>query len=318
MTIDVFPMPKKNVIFDATILSSLMSCGRYHDIRHNYRLVSMKGKSNSLEVGALIHKVLEVYYKHIINGFIRQTAIGQAMIAGQLYVNGCVHCASGLDENPPCKHEPGEYPGLQNTPEMSEHTITGWRFALDTCEQYFKFYEADSFIPLSAEWVKGEVLYEDDELRVLWKAKFDLTVDTNQIGIVSMDHKTFKQRRNKSTLSNQFLGHCLLLKSRNVIVNKIGLQTSLDLKDRLTREVVSFSSDRLIEWQSEILPYYAYKYIQFTESGYWPPDYTHCDTMYGPCPYKEVCEADRGMREEVLRTNFQKVPVWDPRNKEDD
>jgi hypothetical protein len=333
-------VPKKNVIMDATSLSSLMSCGRYHDIRFNHRLVSNKGKSNSLEVGSLIHKVLEVFYQHQIAGLGRKEAIGFALAAGQMYILGCPKCANFVESHnvmdpredaglnhtcnelcvskPTCGHDIDEYPGVTNTPELSSGFTVGWRFALETCEKYFEFYKNDAFIPLSCEHVKGDVLYEDDEIRVLWKAKFDLVIDTNQIGIVSMDHKTFKQRRDKSTLSNQFLGQCMLLKSRNVIVNKIGLQTSLKIEERLTREVVSFSADRLLEWQSEILPYYAYKYIQFSESEYWPPDYTHCDTMFGPCPYKQVCEADRGMREEVLRNNYVVAPVWDPTNKGDE
>ena len=316
---DIIPQPKKNVVMDATTLSSLMSCARYHDIRFNHRLVSTRGRSNSLEVGSLIHKVLEVYYDHMIKNFPRSTAIGNALTAGHLFITGCPHCTNYEgDDTPPCKHEVNEYPGVENTPEASKEHNVGWRYALETCEKYFDFYKNDSFIPLASEQVKGDVLYEDDEIRVLWKAKFDLIIDTNQIGIVSMDHKTFKQRRDKTSLSNQFTGQCLLLKARNVIVNKIGLQTTLKIDERLTREVVSFSADRLLEWQSEILPYYAYKYIQFSESGYWPPDYTHCDNMFGPCPYKQVCEADRSMREEVLRNNYQLAPVWDPTNRGDD
>jgi len=315
---DIIPASKKNVIMDATTLSSLMSCGRYYDLRFNHRFASMKGKSNSLEVGSLIHKVLEVFYKHTIKGFKREDAIGQAMAAGIMYVQGCPYCANEMEGKPTCGHEIGEYPGVSNTPENNEKFIVGWRFALDTCEQYFKHYVNDALIPLAVEQVKGDVIYEDDEIRVMWKAKFDLVVDTNQIGIVSMDHKTFKQRRDKSTLSNQFLGHCMLLKSRNVIVNKIGLQTTLKIDERLTREVVSFSSDRLLEWQGEIVPYYAYKFIQFQETGYWPPDYTHCDNMFGACAFKQVCEANRDMREEVLRNEYQLVPVWDPTNKEEE
>jgi len=314
---DIIPTPKKNVIMDATTLSSLMSCARYMDLRFNHRFASTKGKSNSLEVGSLIHKVLEVYYKHKIKGFDSKTSVGQALAAGQLYIIGCPHC-SIMEGTPSCGHEIGDYPGLSNTPENNERFTIGWRFAIDTCEQYFEHYKGDSFIPLQAEHVKGDVLYEDDEIRILWKAKFDLIIDTNQIGIVSMDHKTFKQRRDKSTLSNQFLGQCMLLKSRNVIVNKIGLQTTLKIDERLSREVVSFTSDRLIEWQGEILPYYAYKLIQFQESEYYPPNYTHCDNMYGSCMFKSVCESNRDMREEVLRNEFQLAPVWDPTNKEDE
>ena len=222
---------------DATLLSSLMSCARFHDIRYNYRLVSMKGRSNSLEVGSLIHKVLEVYYKHRIKDFNRATATGQALAAGQLYVTGCQCCASVQEyvkdsqgRNIPldCKHEPQEYPGLENTQEKSEGWNVGWRFALETCEQYFEHYKNDSFIPLTCEDVRREILYEDDEIRVGWKAKMDLVIDTHEIGIVSMDHKTFKQRRDKSSLSNQFSGHCCLLQSRSVIVNKIGLQSDTE------------------------------------------------------------------------------------------
>jgi len=310
-------IPKKNVALDATLLSALMSCARFHDIRFNHKLISARGKSNSLEIGSLIHKVLEVYYKHMINGFPRNTAIGNALTAGQLYITGCPYCADGTNDSPSCKHEPAEYPGMQNTPEESERFTVGWRFALQTCEQYFEYYKNDALIPVAAEHVKKEILYEDDEIRVLWKAKFDLIVDTNQVGIVSMDHKTFKQRRDKTSLSNQFTGQCHLLKSRNVIKNNIGLQTTLKIDERLSREVVSYSADRLDEWRYEILPYYAYKYIQFSESGYWPPDYTHCENIYGLCPYRVVCESDRNMREEVLRGEFVLAPIWDPSNREE-
>ena len=311
---DIILPPKKNVILDATSLSSLMGCNRYYDLRFNHKFISVKGKSNSLEVGTLIHKVFEVYYKHVIAGHKRDVAIGAALTAGMLWVTGCPHCALHTEGKPECGHDIDEYPGVTNTAEFSEGYKVGWRFALDTCEQHFEFYKNDSFIPLACEEVRGKVLYEDDEIRVLWKAKFDLIIDTNQIGIVSMDHKSFKQRRNKTLLSNQCIGQCHLLGSRNVIINKVGLQSTLKIHDRLTREVVSYSADMLDEWQSETLPYYAYKFIQFTESEYWPPNYSHCDTMFGPCAFKPVCEADRNMRQEVLNNEFQLAPIWDPTN----
>lgn len=314
---DIILAPKKNVILDATVFSSLMGCGRYVDLRFNHSLVTAKGKSNSLEIGSIAHKVLEVYYKHLIKGFTREQAIGQSLTAGQMYVTGCPHCSDHTVKEPICKHEPGEYPGVQNTPEENEKHLIGWRWVLKSCEQYFEHYKNDSWTPLFVETVRGEVLYEDDEIRVLWKAKFDLAVDTNN-GIFPVDHKTFKQRRDKTKLSNQFIGQCLLMKTRNVIVNKFGFQTTLKPEERFTRDVVSYSADLLLEWQSETLPYYAYKYLQFHETGYWPPNWSHCDTMYGPCIFKGVCESDRGMRGEELRNNFIIGPKWDPTNERDE
>jgi hypothetical protein len=309
---------QEKLIFDATVFSTLMGCARLVDLRHNHNFAPSGGKSNSLEAGSLTHKILEVYYKLMIAGLKREQAIGHAMIAGQLYISGCPHCADGLNQQPACKHQPKEYPGLVNTPEHNEKYKVGWRWVLKTCEQYFDFYKNDAWIPLAAEAVKGEVLYEDDEISVLWKSKLDLIVDTNQDGIMSIDHKTFKQRRDKNSLSNQFIGQCLLLKTRKVLVNKIGFQTSLDVKERFTREVVNYSADRLLEWQTEILPYYAYMYVQHVESGFWPPNFTHCMTIYGPCEFVPVCEANRNMREEVLRNDYVIVPAWDIQPEEEE
>jgi len=180
-------------------------------------------------------------------------------------------------------------------------------------EQYFAFYRNDSWVPLFAEEVRGDILYEDDDIRILWKAKLDLGVDTNQ-GIFPVDHKTMSQRRETNSMNNQFIGQCLIMKTRNVVINKIGWQTTLKPEEKFTRAVLSYSADRLMEWQSEILPFYAYQLLTFEEAGYYPPRFDHCEGKYGPCPFLNVCEADRNMREEELRLNFTKVEEWNPKN----
>lgn len=341
-------IPKKNVVIDATIMNMVLGCQRYVDFKLNHNLVSVKGKSNSLEVGTMVHKVLEVYNKHLLKGFDRTLAINNGLIAGELYANGCPHCADFIPEinyckvcegtgyhkedgallvlpcqncmgrgnwqnKPQCGHTPQEYPGLKNTPQESSGYIVGWKRALETCIEYFEFFKNDHWIILEAEIVKGEVLYEDDNIRILWKAKFDAIYDTNQ-GIFPVDYKTQKQRKDKIKLNNQFIGQCLLMKTRKMFVQDIGFQTTLKPEEKFKRHSMDYSADLLLEWQSETLPAAAYKLIEMQENNYYPADYTKCETKFGNCQFIPVCSVDRNIREEEIRIGFIKGLEWNPTN----
>jgi len=312
---------KKNVILDATVLSTLMNCGRLADFRFNHNLQSINGRSNSLECGLIVHKFTEVMYGNIINGMKRDMAVQHGMAAAELYIAGCKFCTgfhpSEALPKPPCGHKVDEFPGVQNTPKETEGYKIGWHWVLDTCDQYQQHYKNDHWVPLEVEVVKGKVLYEDDEIRVLWKAKLDLVSDTNQ-GIFPVDHKTMKQRRDTISLNNQFIGQCLIMGTRNAFVNKIGFQTSLKPEEKFQRTPISYSAPRLLEWQSETLPYYAKLLLMYAETGHFPPNYTHCDGKYGKCAFVKVCESDPGMREETIKLHFYVGPVWDPTNDDED
>lgn len=316
---DIIPAPKKNIVLDASMLSELMSCARKLDLRYNNNLISMNGKSNSLEVGSLIHVIFEAYYRHLINGFKKDIAVSSALAMGEIYIAGCNNCiqmSQGAD-GVFCKdHKDDPWLGLKNTPVESDTRYVGWKNAMGTAEEYFLFWKNDFWVPLEVEVVKARVLYEDDEIRVIWKAKLDVVFDTNQ-GIFPCDHKTSKQRRDTLTLNNQFMGQCIIEDTRGVFVNKVGFQKTLKPEEKFTRVKLNYSADRLIEWQSEILPYYAYQYLNFHETGYWPPNFTHCESKYGNCIFCQVCEADRGMREETVKMHFIKGPDWNPSNPED-
>lgn len=345
---------KKNVILDSQVLTALMSCPRLTDFRFNHNFVSIGGKSNSLECGSIVHTFLEHFYKNMIGGMKRDMAIGHAFTSAELYISGCKYCTDftpielpcticygGLSplvtknceeckgtgittkSKPSCGHKVNDYPGLKNTPKETDSSNprekykTGWAWVLDTCQQYVDFYRNDHWIPLEVEIVKGEILYEDSEVRILWKAKLDLVSDTNQ-GIYPIDHKTMKQRRDTNSMNNQFIGQCLLMKTRNVIINKIGFQTSLKPEEKFIRVPISYSAARLIEWQSEILPYYAKLLLMYAETGHFPPNFTNCESKYGNCAFLKVCESDPSMREEEIKSLFMIGPDWNPTNEIDE
>lgn len=311
---------KKNVIMDSQILTSIMSCPRAADFRFNLSLESLSGKSNSLECGSIVHKFMEVYYGSIIKGIKREQAFGFGIAAAELYIQSCPDCTDFVStpeqKKPKCGHRPNDYPGVKNTPKDSVAYQTGWQFVLDSCDEYHRFYINDHWVPLEVETVKGEVLYEDEDVRIMWKAKLDLTVDTNQ-GIYPVDHKTMKQRRDTISLNNQFIGQCLLMRTRNVFINKFGFQKSLKPEEKFTRAPISYSAARLLEWQSEILPFYAKQLLMFAEVGYWPPNFNHCEGKYGNCNFVDVCQSNPDMREEELKLHFRVGPTWNPTNEDE-
>jgi hypothetical protein len=293
---------KTNVSMDSQVLTTLMSCPRLTNFRFNDNLVSSSGKSNSLECGSLVHTILEWYNKSLIEGKSRIDAMDIGYQAGREYVQGYKETNKFVTSKRDV--------GMVNTPEESDKKNIGWAYVFTTMEQYFDFWKNDAWTVISAEETKGDIIFEDDDLRILWKAKFDQISDTPN-GFLPIDHKTMKQRRDTLSLNNQFMGQCILTKTRNVMINKIGFQTSLKQEEKFTRVLLSYSTDRLAEWVNDIVPYYARMYATYIEAGYWPPNFTHCENKYGICDFKRVCEHDRGMREEVVKIEFVTGEKWD-------
>lgn len=316
---DIILSPKKNLVLDASMLSTYCGCARNADLRFNSNLVPIAGKSNALESGSLVHTNLEYYARNRINGFSRAQSISAGMAAMQEYYHGCKECKQNdINNLEGCERHKEPFLGCHNTPTDNEKYTTGYNWIVTTMEQYHEFYKNDSWTIAGVEQVIGKVLYEDDELRILWKAKIDRLVNRNDNrGLVSMDHKTMKQNRDSVSNNHQFMGQCLVTDQREVIIDKIGFQTSLKPDEKFIRKSQSYSADRLLEWQGFILPQWGYKWLNSFESGVWEPNFNQCESKYGFCQfYKEICSADRGMREENLRIHFKVGKKWDPQSAE--
>lgn len=317
-------IPKKNIIMDSQLLTSLMKCPRLTNFRFNDSLAPVGGKNNSLECGTLVHVIKEYYNKAIISGLSKEQAMEKGYEAGNRYIVGCPACISysssfsrGETIGERCKeHEHQDWIGLQDTPEENEKRASGkserigWKFVLATMREYFDYWSNDSWVTIGAEEVRGSIIYEDDTMRILWKAKFD-QIDDTPLGQVSTDVKTMKMKRDTLSLNNQFMGQCLLLKARNIRIDKVGFQTTLPVNEKFQRILISYSADRLAEWSQEIVPYYANALLTFAEANVWPPNFDACEGKYGHCDFKGVCETDRGIRSEMLKIHFKKIPRWD-------
>lgn len=283
----LIPYQGKSVIIDATVFSTFQACARKGDLSINKSFKSKRGKSVSLEMGIIVHKFLEVYYKAVISGIKKSDALGYGMAA-----------AIEISNNPD---------------EVTNSSDEDKKLAFNTCELYLDYYKNDSWVPLEIEVVKSKQLYQDDEVRIIWKAKIDYIGDSNN-GIFNWDHKSMKQRRDSITLNNQFTGQCFIMGTKTMYVNKIGFQTSLKPSERFLRVPISYTSDRMEEWQSEIVPFWVKMMLMYEESQYYPPNYQQCESKFGFCEFKSVCEHNRNMREVELGSEFIVGEKWDIEN----
>lgn len=303
-------MSKQHIILDATMLSTLMACPRLADFRFNQQLVLKDGKSNSLEAGSLVHIILEHFNHALINGDSRDAAIDKGFIAANEFLAGHYRV-----NNTYLRADDDYASDKFIEQEESDKWNLGWRFVLGTMKEYFDYWRNDSFTILNAEHVITETIYEDDEMVIGWKAKFDAIVDMTN-GLMPMDHKTMKQRRESNSNNIQFMGQCFLTKSRNMMVNKIGFQTSLKPHERFERSIISYTADRLAEFANEIVPHYGRMLLAYNEAEHFPPNFTHCENKFGACEFykHDVCNNDRRMRDETIKIYWRVGKKWDPVN----
>lgn len=282
---DIIPAKKQNVIIDASTFNTYDGCARLGNFQYNMHLVPITGKSKSQQMGTIVHRIAEIYYKARIDGLGYYDAVDAALKDGKEFIT---------------------------KPEITiSHDDT--QLAYNTMVQYFEFYKNDHWVPLECEQVDQAQIYEDDNMRIIWKAKYDLKVDTNE-SRRPVDHKSMSQRRDTNELNVQFMGQCFLMGVNDIYINKIGFQTSLKPHEKFVRFPIHYSAEKLFEWQSETIPYGVMRMLEYEQTGFYPPRYSHCD-KFGRCIfYEDVCNVNPNLREEGLKNNFVVGEAWDPDN----
>lgn len=162
---------------------------------------------------------------------------------------------------------------------------------------------------IAVEDIASKILYEDDNMIILYQGKIDLIISLTNCPILPVDHKSSSKRSKPHFLSNQFQGYCWLLGVNNLIVNKIGFQKTLKDFEKFERHTLSYPPDIIAEWR-EIAIYYLLKYIHDGEIGFYPPNYTSCD-KYSGCIFEAVCRKSKDAREYKLTQLFTEREKWD-------
>ena len=289
----------KTITLDSTILNTISLCER----RTQYQFIdaiSPSVKGEALERGDLMHKLLEVYESLRCNLLDADSSTWKALQEAAI-----LHPLT--DDIKDFAISAGRYfaTKMDLPPDEIEEVI--FQF-----EEYIDYYKSDPWDTLALESVGSKVLFESEELKVLYTFKIDRLAKRDQI-IAPWDYKTSKRRSETSSLSNQFIGYAWATDSNYVIVDKIGFQKSLTREDRFQRIFLSYDAERIAEWQLNATKW-AIAYARLLEGD--DPlsnsmNLTSCD-KFGGCIYRPVCEKPPSAREWIISRDYVQGERWDP------
>lgn len=177
-------------------------------------------------------------------------------------------------------------------------------------EEYSKFYRYETWEPTNVEQPFSKVLFDSEDLMILYEGIVDLTVKIPNVPILPVDHKTQSRKQDPEALNNQFMGYCWALDCFSFVVNQIGFQKTLEPKDRFRRPTLSYTRDQLAEWVENTI-YWTHILMGYIDHNYWPKNFTSCDKFYG-CAFTKICGADPLGRERRLLQFFKEGEPWKP------
>ena len=285
-------MSQRIITIDSQILNSIQSCALKTKYSHIQNL-KPTSKAAALERGDLMHRLLEPYYSLLMDEPNFNTETWKELKA------------AGIEPKKPV--ETGVASGY--------YFATKLELPIDICEEtiyqfreYAEHYRHDQWHPLAVEEVGTKVMYEDDDIRIDYVFKIDLVAEKGHL-VAPFDHKTSKQRKEPSSMSNQFIGYAWGLGVNNVVVNKIGFQKTLRPDERFQRYTLPIDNERIEEWIKNSTWWIKYLDSCIKEDN-WPMNLTSCD-KYDGCIFRRICEANPQVREAKLSRDFDAGEEWD-------
>ena len=265
-------------------LGTAYFCARryYYERVRRYRLVG--GKPDYFQLGDVIHKMLEVFYR----------------LQGEAEYSDRIEAAMDA--------------GVQHASVSDEINLPGAtiQFLKDTILQYADFWKDDGWEVTGSEEYFSFVLYErpdtpeEEGIRILYEGKIDLRVRNARGEEFPVDHKSSKSFRSlahPSLLSGQFIGYAVATDSQLITENKVGLQTSYPPKKKFIRIPIRYDIKVIEEWKGWTIVK-ALEIDQWIQNDYYPPNQRSC--RY--CPFTTICFTRPEVREWKLSRDFIQVP----------
>jgi len=292
--IETFKTDKLNIVFSASSFDLFELCECRFNYGHNMRKSEPPDKrSKALDYGALCHKGLEVYFNSLSIG----DKFADRMHKTLMKIR---EVASSEESNINISEE------LTPLTSAIEQSCDFWRS------------EDEQLEVLAAEAPFDYILYEDDFIRIIISGKIDLLVNVHGIGNnasyinLPFDHKTFSRTFPTIRLNNQFMNYCVATGSNYLIVNKIGLQKTLDADKKFLRIPLSYDPVMFEQWKDNVIKVIIDKYLTCVKTGNWHMNFMSCQAFGRLCEFHPVCDSSgQEAKDYKLASLYMDKAAWD-------
>jgi hypothetical protein len=281
-------MSKVNVLLDATMLDTFLSCPAKFDYRFNKDKVTPE-TAKPLDRGTLVHLGKEEYYKCLQKGLPFEQAVDSMLAAIRI-------------EGTKSDLEAGEISFIL---QVMEANVRFWRIA----DQRYEI--------IAIEQPFSYVLHEDELLKIIMMGKIDLLFSDNKYQNCPMDTKSFERDFGVKRLTNQFQNYAYAMNSNFLFVDRVGFQkidTAKPIPEEKKFKRIPLSYDPLIleQWKQNVIKWVRV-YYDCVVNDEWPMNLTSCDKYNRTCEYYEVCDSSgEAAKEYKLSVNFKTGEKWDP------
>ena len=161
------------------------------------------------------------------------------------------------------------------------------------------------------EKVYSKLLFEDENMRVVYVSKIDIAIEDRLHGKIPVDYKTESRRSDPDPKSHQFIGYCWNFGVNHMLVAKIGLQKTLPPAEKYRIYPLSYTDEQINEWKREVV-YYAGLLASYYATEYWPRNKTSCFKFNRMCSFAPVCEATPSDRQRIISIYYEETKPWNP------
>ena len=298
-------MSKTILSFDSQNLNAIQSCARKAQLQFIENL-QPQTKAPALEKGDLLHKIMEIADGLLGSCSNFESDTWLALREAQYPIPDDPRNIFNLDWKAKIDFAISAGSYFASKMEIDSETSSS---VIHQVKEYYDFYRHDPWSTLVVEEVATKVIYEDDELQVLYSGKIDRVVEQGNVR-APMDHKSSERRQDPSSLSNQFIGYCWLLDCNYIIIDKIGFQKTLKPVERFQRYVLTIDEARIQEWLTNSIWWIKHYWEESLKKNNFPMNLTSCD-KYGQCTYAPICESNPEGRAWKKELSFIVGPQWD-------